>query len=136
MCISSVGYPSQLPPVQVESLWVQFLPSFNIDDKNSWYTYNHFNDAFALKGNNLLDEINTDGVQFNNILELARKDKMTEAGKETLISKYSMYKMSMSEFQSSGFYNDGVSFVFSVLIRVLRIITSFNFLRYKKRIGL
>ena len=42
----------QLPHVQAESLCVQYLQSLDIDDRNDWYVYDHFKDAFLLKANN------------------------------------------------------------------------------------
>ena len=39
------------------------LPSSNIDDRNGWNVYHHFDDAAVLK--NWLDEIDHDSVEFN-----------------------------------------------------------------------
>ena len=45
VCIVLVGYPAQLPPIQIEIFWIVCLPSSNIDDKNSNELNEQFNDA-------------------------------------------------------------------------------------------
>ena len=59
-------------------MWVKDLPSSNIDDRNSYHVYEHFNDAVMLN-NNQLDGTDSDSVEFNIILELVREGIMTKS---------------------------------------------------------
>ena len=92
MCVILVEDLVQLPPVQVESLWVVGLPRSKIDDRNGWYVFNYFNDTAVLKESNQLDETDPDSVEFKIVLKLEREGKIIEEARENLTSKYSMYR--------------------------------------------
>ena len=65
-----------------------------------------------LKEDNILDETNPNCVQFSNILESARENKVTKTDRESLICKCSMCRMGMSTFQRRISDDVGVSHLF------------------------
>ena len=108
LCVGLVEYSVQLPPVLVENLWVEGLPSRKIDDRNAYDMYMQLSDVVVLKENNWLDETDSESGEFHNILELAREGKVTKNAREILICKCSMFRMKLPKFQGRVFDDDGL----------------------------
>ena len=91
-----------------------YLPSSNIDNKNGDQLYQQFKHTAVLNETYRLDEIDPDSIEFNSIIEKVREDKMTEADRETLASKCSVYIIGLLTFKSRGFDDDRVSHLFCI----------------------
>ena len=91
LCVVLVGDPVQFLPVLADSLLVESLPSKRREDVNGNIIYGQFSDVIILRKNNRLDETDSESVEFNKKIEIARDRKMNKEKRQVLIDKCSMF---------------------------------------------